>query len=79
MCCGAAGTYNLTQPQMARELAERKIHHIQATGARTCVTANVGCAMQIQSEAARLGVELRVVHPVSLLHEAYFGDAASGL
>jgi hypothetical protein len=29
--------------------------------------------MQIQSEAARMGVELRVVHPVTLLHEAYFG------
>ena len=75
MCCGAAGTYNLSQPAMARELAERKIAHIQKTGARTCVTGNVGCAMQIKSEADRLGVALEVVHPVSLLHEAYFGGA----
>lgn len=74
MCCGAAGTYNLTQPQMARDLAERKIRHIEATGARLCVTGNVGCAMQIQSEAERLGVELHVAHPVALLHEAYFGE-----
>ncbi|MEX2213985.1 MAG: heterodisulfide reductase-related iron-sulfur binding cluster [Phycisphaeraceae bacterium] len=73
MCCGAAGTYNLSQPEMAMQLAERKIRHIQATGATTCVTGNVGCAMQIQSEAQRLGVELKVMHPVSLLHEAYFG------
>ncbi len=71
MCCGAAGTYNLSQPDMARDLAERKLRHIQATGATTCVTANVGCAMQIQSEAQRLGLSLRVVHPVTLLYEAY--------
>jgi len=73
MCCGAAGTYNLSQPQMARELAERKIAHIQKTGAHVCATGNVGCAMQIQSEADRLGTELEVVHPVSILHEAYLG------
>ena len=73
VCCGAAGTYNLSQPVMARQLAQRKIQCIQKTGARICVTANVGCAMQIQSEATRLGVDLHVVHPVTLLHEAYFG------
>ena len=73
MCCGAAGTYNLTQPAMARDLAERKIGHIKATGAKTCVTANVGCAMQIQSESARVNFDVNVTHPVSILHEAYFG------
>lgn len=71
MCCGAAGTYNLAEPQMARQLAERKLRHIQATGASMCVTGNVGCAMQIQSEADRLGIPLRVVHPVTVLYEAY--------
>jgi glycolate oxidase iron-sulfur subunit len=73
ICCGAAGTYNLTQPAMARDLAERKIAHILATGAKTCVTGNVGCAMQIQSESDRIAAGLRVIHPVTLLHEAYFG------
>lgn len=74
MCCGAAGTYNLSEPEMARELAERKIKHIKALDVDECVTGNVGCAMQIQSEANRLGVNLTVKHPVNLLHEAYFGD-----
>ena len=74
MCCGAAGTYNLSQPGMARELAERKICHIRDTGAELCVTGNVGCAMQIQSEADRMGVAVKVKHPVSLLYEAYFGN-----
>lgn len=77
MCCGAAGTYNLTQPEMARDLAERKISHIKTTGAATCVTANVGCAMQIQSESARIAFDIQVAHPVTLLHEAYFGPENS--
>ena len=37
-----------------------------------------GCALQIESEARRLGVDLKVVHPVSLLHEAYFGTDGRG-
>ncbi|MDB5355177.1 MAG: hypothetical protein JWN24_1630 [Phycisphaerales bacterium] len=73
MCCGAAGTYNLTQPGMATQLAARKLGNIAATGATTCVTGNVGCAMQIRSEAVARGKALRVLHPVELLHQAVFG------
>jgi len=70
MCCGAAGTYNLTQPEMATALAERKIANIETTGAHICVTGNVGCAMQIQSEALAHGKRIEVLHPVELLHRA---------
>jgi glycolate oxidase iron-sulfur subunit len=73
MCCGAAGTYNLTQPEMSERLAERKLKNIAYTGASTCITGNVGCAMQIQSQAEARGYKLRVVHPVQLLHQAIFG------
>src|SRR4029434_9765837 len=55
MCCGAAGTYNLTQPQMATDLARRKLGNIATTGAPACVTGNVGCAMHIQSQALAQG------------------------
>jgi glycolate oxidase iron-sulfur subunit len=74
MCCGAAGTYNLTQPEMASDLAERKIKHIENSGAAICATGNVGCAMHIQSEAAAHKKNLRIVHPVELLHQAVFGN-----
>jgi len=74
MCCGAAGTYNLTQPEMSKKLAERKLNNVLYTGASICVTGNVGCAMQIQSEAAARGLSLRVLHPVELLHQAVFGE-----
>ena len=73
LCCGAAGTYNLTQPEMATRLGQRKIDRIRATGARVCVTGNVGCAMQIESEARRAGMELEVVHPVTLVHRGVLG------
>jgi len=74
MCCGAAGTYNLTQPVMATDLAERKVRHIEATACRTCATGNVGCAMHIQSHALQTGRELSVVHPIEILHRARFGS-----
>jgi glycolate oxidase iron-sulfur subunit len=74
MCCGAAGTYNLTQPKMSSDLAARKLRTIASTRAKVCVTGNVGCAMQIQSEAEAKGEQLKVVHPVELLHRAAFGD-----
>lgn len=75
MCCGAAGTYNLQHPEMSTSLAVRKLNNIASTGASTCATGNVGCAMQISSEAEARGQHLRVVHPVELLHYAVFGPA----
>jgi glycolate oxidase iron-sulfur subunit len=60
---------------MATDLAERKLRNIAATGARVCATGNVGCAMHIQSEAAARGQDVKVVHPVEILHQAVFGPA----
>jgi glycolate oxidase iron-sulfur subunit len=74
MCCGAAGTYNLQHPEMASQLAERKLENIAGTRAMTCVTGNAGCAMHIQSQADARHQPLRVVHPVTLLHRAVFGE-----
>lgn len=72
ICCGAAGTYNLEHPEMATDLAERKLNNIESTGTNICVTGNVGCAMHIQSQAEASGRKLKVVHPVELLHQAVF-------
>jgi len=77
VCCGAAGIYNLLEPEMAGSLARRKVDHIEQSGCGTCVTGNIGCALQIEAEARRRGLELEVVHPVDLLHRAYFGPGAS--
>ncbi len=70
-CCGSAGIYNLTQPEMAGDLLERKMKHIQSTGALTVATANPGCLLQLVNGAAQRGMKLRIVHPITLLAEAY--------
>ena len=75
VCCGAAGTYNLTQPEMAARLADRKLDRFEQTGADVLVSGNVGCTMHLRSRAAERGVELRVMHPVELLHAAAFGGS----
>ena len=69
VCCGSAGSYNLTEPAMARRLRERKVDNILATGADTVVAANPGCALQIRAGLAARGSTVRVVHPVELLDE----------
>jgi glycolate oxidase iron-sulfur subunit len=70
-CCGSAGIYNLIQPEMAGDLLERKIKHIKSTGAPVVATGNPGCLLQIVNGARQQNLPIRVVHPVSLLAEAY--------
>ncbi|MEE2659132.1 MAG: (Fe-S)-binding protein [Candidatus Latescibacterota bacterium] len=72
-CCGSAGIYNITQPEMSKRLLDRKMGHIEATGAEVVATGNPGCCIQIAHGARRspsCSVEA-VVHPVSLLADAY--------
>lgn len=70
-CCGSAGSYTLTEPEMARRLGERKAANIRATGASCVAVANPGCAMQIGAALQRAGLTVAVRHPVELLDEAY--------
>lgn len=70
-CCGSAGIYNITNQEMAGKLLERKMQHIVASGARVIATGNPGCMMQIALGARERGLQLRIVHPVQLLDEAY--------
>lgn len=70
-CCGSAGIYNIVQPEMANELLERKLKHIQSTGASIVANGNPGCLLQLVNGAKQRGLNLRVVHPVTLLAEAY--------
>jgi glycolate oxidase iron-sulfur subunit len=72
-CCGSAGIYNLTQPEMADRLLRRKTRNIESTHAEAVVTANPGCILQIQSGLRARGLELPVLHLVELLDRAYSG------
>jgi glycolate dehydrogenase iron-sulfur subunit len=69
-CCGSAGIYNLTQPEMATRLLHRKVRHILATGAEAVVTANPGCILQIEAGLRAHGSPVRVLHLVEVLDGA---------
>lgn len=73
VCCGSAGTYNLTEPAMAARLQERKTRNLLATGARTVVAANPGCLLQL-----RAGLDAAGAAEVEVLHLAEYLDRAAG-
>jgi glycolate oxidase iron-sulfur subunit len=69
-CCGAAGIYAATQPEMAGDLGREKAEAIVATGAAFVASANPGCSIQLIAHLRSLGNEVAVVHPVELLDRA---------
>jgi glycolate oxidase iron-sulfur subunit len=70
-CCGSAGVYNLTQPEMAARLLERKVEFIAETGASVVATGNPGCLAWIEQGLRARGLEVSVRHPVEILDAAY--------
>lgn len=70
VCCGSAGIYNFTEPDMARRLQARKLDNILSTSASVIAAGNPGCLAWIASGLKECGLpDIRVVHPVTLLAE----------
>ncbi len=69
-CCGAAGTYNLTQPEMSQQVLRPKLDALIEAAPDIVATANPGCAMQLAAGFSQRGFETRVVHPIELIEEA---------
>jgi glycolate oxidase iron-sulfur subunit len=67
ICCGSAGTYNLTEPSMASRLLARKLGHVVASGADVVAAANPGCLLQMRAGALARGMRAEVEHPIDLL------------
>jgi glycolate oxidase iron-sulfur subunit len=70
-CCGSAGIYNITQPEMSRDILERKMKNIAETDAEIVATGNPGCVLQIQQGVQQHGLPVKVMHPIELLDCAY--------
>jgi glycolate oxidase iron-sulfur subunit len=70
-CCGAAGTYNLTQPAMSRAVLERKMVSLAAAAPDLICSGNPGCLMQLRAGARRFGLDAELVHPIELLDRAH--------
>jgi len=75
MCCGAAGAYQLSHPEVSRELGLIKAREIAATGLTRVASANPGCEMQLKTF---LGDGYEVRHPIELYWNAIQEAAPSG-
>jgi glycolate oxidase iron-sulfur subunit len=78
-CCGAAGSYNITQPGMAQQVGQRKARNILDTGAQAVFTGNVGCLLQIDRQLRALGARMWVAHPIDALWASYSGEMPAEL
>jgi glycolate oxidase iron-sulfur subunit len=73
ICCGAAGSYNLTEPEMAERLGQRKVNNILEAKPQAVFAGNVGCLLQIGRYLRPQRPDLWVAHPVDALWASYSG------
>lgn len=73
-CCGSAGIYNITHPERAEEILDRKLQNVAATNAEVVLTGNPGCLLQLEGGVKRKGLKAKVMHITQLLDQAYRGD-----
>jgi len=64
LCCGSAGTYSILQPDLSKRLLKNKVRALEATGAPTIATANVGCQLHLST-----GANTPVKHWIELVDE----------
>ena len=69
-CCGSAGIYNVTHPEMADKRLRRKIDDIEATGASVVVTNGPGCLLQLRAAVQERELDLQVKHISQLVADA---------
>jgi glycolate oxidase iron-sulfur subunit len=74
LCCGSAGTYNILQPDIARQLRERKVGTIEGLRPDVIAAGNIGCMTQIAA-----GTQLPIVHTVELIDWATGGPRPPAL
>ena len=79
ICCGSAGIYNVTQPDAARDLGDRKAAHVLATAPDAYASANPGCLVQVAQALGRAGRSLPSLHPVELLDASIRGTSAADI
>jgi glycolate oxidase iron-sulfur subunit len=70
-CCGSAGIYNITSPELSMQLLERRMDRLAETGATILAAANPGCMIQLAYGVRKRGYRVEVVHPIDLLDRAY--------
>jgi len=75
-CCGSAGSQLITHYETSIKVMNRKLDNLASTGAQVIASGCPGCQMQLNTAVQRRGMDVRVVHPVTLLDEAYEAENA---
>jgi L-lactate dehydrogenase complex protein LldF len=70
VCCGFGGSTSIDHPALAREIAERKLDNVRATGAAVLVTDNPGCLLHLRGAADVAQDGFVVRHIAEVLAEA---------
>jgi glycolate dehydrogenase iron-sulfur subunit len=70
-CCGSAGLFTLTEPEMSRAVLAPKLGALREAAPQVVATGNPGCLMQLGAGLAAAGVRAAVLHPVELLDASY--------
>jgi len=71
ICCGAGGTYMITEPEMSEAVLAEKIRNLVESGADIIATANPGCFMQLDNGIKAAGINVEVKYVTDLLDETY--------
>jgi len=66
-CCGGAGSYILTQSEMANNLRSDKINAIRANGVAILATSNIGCSLHIANGLREQNLTTTVLHPIQII------------
>lgn len=72
-CCGSAGTYNITKPEMSDRILQRKLDTIRASGAEIVVTGNPGCLLQLKKGLTEQLPGVRLMHLTEVLAQSLAG------
>jgi glycolate oxidase iron-sulfur subunit len=70
-CCGSAGSQLITHYETSLQVLDRKMDNLENTQAGVIASGCPGCQMQLNTGIQRRGLNVRVVHPITLLDEAY--------
>ena len=70
-CCGSAGSQLITHYETSLQVLDRKMDNLAGTKAQVIASGCPGCQMQLNTGIQRRGLDVRVVHPITLLDEAY--------
>jgi len=74
VCCGAAGTFCVSQPEISKAISAEKAQNILDTKADIVCTSCAGCKIGLYQGLIEKNSTMPVYHPVELLAELYLLD-----